>query len=95
MIGYIYTGDAPDKEEGFFEILKHNMKHDKVLITMEYEEKNGTNWYNERRYWSNLSVKQIGALGYKKADGMFESLKYSFTPCYAKLSGFKEAAPTD
>ena len=92
---YLYDTEPDNAEEGFLEVLKHNLKGQKKVLTLSYWEANGTNGYDVREYWTDMSSTQLGSLGYKKADGFLDDLKYSFTKCYAKLENFKEAEAPD
>lgn len=76
------------ESDSSIDIIKHNMKRHKMLITITLDE-NGT--YERRQAWSDLKTETIYRLGYRKAEKFLDRLAFTGTPAYIKMIGFKEA----
>jgi len=91
----IITVDEDKKKESFIQIMKHNLKGDKLCFKWTYYEKNGTNGFKEETFWTDAPNVWIANRGFKRCGGFVDRLAYSFTKTYAKLEGFNQAEPTD
>ena len=80
-------------DDSFRKVIKHTKKGDKLLITLEYDEK--TNEVIQRETWTNLSGSTIAKLGFKQATGFKDGLGYTGAKIYAKKIGFKRAKAPD
>lgn len=79
--------------DDFKDVMKHNMKHDKLLIVLQYNEE--TDDVSRRESWSDLSTQTLRLEGFKRGYGFKDKLAFSGVKVYVKMIGFKKAEATD